>query len=169
MIQHDFEFESGRNIGRNAKISIRIVHWKFLITFSIHLIGFLIDNHEKLFLYDVLWISFSNFSWKLPSKPSKMAVFGYRDLGISKIKNPPKISMSNAETMMSIAYHVFQHFSFKKYAQMCTSKLIKFSQIQKLWKILLRREMQQSTMSRSWTMKFIDWTIFRDLKSIPLR
>ena len=152
------------------KLAFDLYVENFWSLFSTHLIGFLIDNHEKLFLYDVLWISFSNFSWKLPSKPSKMAVFGYRDLGISKIKNPPKISMSNAETMMSIAYHVFQHFSFKKYAQMCTSKLTKFSQIQNLRKKnLLRGELQQSIMSRSWIMKFTHWTIFKSLKSILLR
>lgn len=42
---------SKNDVIRNAKISIRN-----LSPLSIHLAGFLIDNHEKLFLYDdALW------------------------------------------------------------------------------------------------------------------
>ena len=146
---------------------------------------------KKFVLYSL------NFLLKLFLKPSKITVFGYRDLGISKIKNPPKTSISNSETIMSIAYHVQGCSRCEKnrtapqllplhtaprtslimcfsifYLKIRTHVHIKankiFSDFKFAKKILLRGELQQSTMNRSWIMKLIHWTIFRGLKSILL-
>lgn len=64
-----------------------------------------------MFLYDILWISSSNFILETSQNPQKSVVSGNQNTDISETKESPKISISGSESTIPICQPRVHHFT----------------------------------------------------------